>query len=287
MEADEGRAGGGGLPAPRRFGVEVERAICARVAAGESLLAALGGEGMPCYNTVMRWKTRRPAFAAALDAARREAGRPFGGKAKYCEATVEAILERLCDGEGIITMCKDPALPNACTVYRWMQARPEVREAVLLAREIHADRMAELGLAEAMAATPGTARVAEVRLRHLRWYAGRLDPVKYQAARASEPWRAAGRDAPPPAPPEPVVERRWCARAFWIETRADGWRRVRGSHPDPDTGRVVDEPPGEWEPPPPGSEVWRAEQEAAQRARAALWTGGPGAGSSEDPEGWL
>jgi len=252
MEADEGRvASGRGLSPGRRFGAEVERAICARVAAGESLLAACAGEEMPAYETVMRWKTRRPGFAAALDAARREAGRPFGGQVRYCEATVEAILERLCDGDGLVRICQDPALPHASTVYRWMQRRPEVRAEVVLAREIHADRMAELGLDEAMAATPETARVAEVRLRHLRWYAGRLDPVKYQAARASEGWRAKGREAA-----EEPVERRWCARSFWVETRADGWRRVRGSHPDPDTGRVVDEPPGEWRPPPVG---WQAQ----------------------------
>ncbi|HEX7885186.1 MAG TPA: hypothetical protein VF474_04350, partial [Phenylobacterium sp.] len=56
---------------------------------------------------------------------------------------------------------------------------------------------------------------------------------------------------------------------FWLETRADGWRRVRASHADPVTRVVVDEPPGAWEPPPRRPGAVLAGIEAIERRRDA------------------
>lgn len=264
---------------PRRwYGTATEDEILRRVAAGETLHGVCATPEMPAYGVVCGWVKRRPGFGARLDAARRAAGRPFRAPLTgYCEATFEAILERLADGEGMVSICADPAMPHSRTVYRWLRARPELREAVALAREIQGDRLAEEGLGEARAATPQTARLTEVRLRHLRWYAARLAPVKYQTSRAVPAWQAAGWAAEAPQREEVLL-----LRNFWVETRDDGWRRVRASHVDPATREVVDEPGGEWVAPPLGAEEWNRRQLAAKQAREATRVSGPAA----DPEGW-
>ena len=267
-----------GTPPPR-YGPEVEDAIVARVTAGESLHSVCLSEGMPSRQTVGQWVRRRTGFGARLEAAQRAAGRQFKAPASpFCEATFDAIFERLCQGEGMVAICRDPAMPAAPTVYRWMQAREELREAVALAREIHADRVGELAFDEAMAQRALPAGVLDARLRHLRWYSGRLAPVKYGTHKAQEPPKMAE------AQVTAVT-----LRSFWIETREDGWRRVRGSHVDTETRRPVDEPPGEWEPPPKGSEEYlrlRAEAEATRRSYWKTEPGG-GAGSADDDEQWV
>lgn len=232
-----------GTPRPV-YGPEAEEAIVARVAAGESLHSVCLDPAMPSRQTVGEWlKRRRPGFGARLEAAQRAAGRRFRAAASpFCEATFDAIFERLCLGEGLVAICRDPAMPVASTVYRWMQARAELRDAVALAREIHGDRVGELAFDEAMAERALPAGVLDARLRHLRWYAGKLAPVKYGTHKAEA--------APKPVEPPPA----FTLRTFWLETREDGWRRVRGSHADSETRRPVDEPPGEWSPPPAGWE---------------------------------
>jgi hypothetical protein len=179
-------------------------------------------------------------------------GRRFSGSSgapsTYCAETAEAIYERLCAGEAMVRICADPDMPAANTVYAWMQRHDDFCEAVIAAREIAADRLAAQGWEMALAATPKTSRTVEVQLRQLRWYAGKLGPRVYGTLKAVEP---------PEAPERPVVTI-IRARSFRVETRADGWRRVRGSYPDPDTGQVIDEPPGPWNPPPPSEAEWIA-----------------------------
>lgn len=88
-------------------------------------------------------------------------------------------LERLCAGEAMCAICADPSMPAASTVYRWMGEQAAFREAVGLARQIQSDRLAEQGLALAEAATPETAYLTDVRLKHLRWFIVKLWPRKY------------------------------------------------------------------------------------------------------------
>jgi hypothetical protein len=135
---------------------------------------------MPSVRTVRKWIEGRPRFAAAMAAARAEAGRSLSGRtSSYCRTTAEAIFERLCAGEAMGAICADPSMPAASTVYRWMAAEAEFREAVGLARQIQSDRLAEQGLALAEAATPETAYLTDVRLKHLRWFIVKLWPRKY------------------------------------------------------------------------------------------------------------
>ena len=236
---------GGGLAAPaaaarggKGWSAAVADEVVARTLAGETMRGICRDPAMPALRTVKQWMQRRPPFARAIGEARVATGRRFsgsdGGMTRYCAETAEAIFERLCAGEAMVKICEDPDLPVSSCVYRWMRTHDEFREAVEEAREIAADRLAAEGWELAQAATPATARLAEVQLRQLRWHAGKIAPRKYGSFRATEP----------PAAPEPPVVTIIKARSFRVETRADGCRRVRGSYADPETVRLIEEEPG-------------------------------------------
>lgn len=256
-EAERPRASPG-----RRHGPEVEDEIVRRVAAGETLYAVCRDPRMPRYQVALDWTHRREGFGARLEAARREAGRPFRAPwTDYCEATFELILQRLCEGEAMVSICRDPHMPDATTVYRWIRAREDLREQVALAREIQGDRLAELGLETALETTPATARAAEVKLRHLRWHAARLNPVNWAARRLAEA----------PRTPEPPQVDMVVLKTFWLETRpTDGWQRVRTTTIDTETLEPVEVGPseGDWKPPSQGAQTWLDEQELSARRRA-------------------
>jgi hypothetical protein len=110
------------------------------------------------------------------------------------------IFERLCQGEGVLSICHDPDMPAPSTVYRWIAQDRSFREAVALAREIAAEGVFEKGLEICETATPETAYLAHVRLTHLRWGAAKLSPRKYGSLRAQE-----AADAPASRPTEIVV----------------------------------------------------------------------------------
>ena len=174
---------------PSATGAEIVR----RTAAGETLLAISRGPQMPSPTIVSRWIRERPDFRAAMMAAREAGGRSLVGQSTtYCRETAEIIFQRLCAGEGLVRMCReDPTLPVPSTVYRWMAKHEDFREAVGLAREIAAEGFFEKGWELAEGATPETAYLTDVKLKHLRWHAGKLSPRKYGALRPQDP--------PPPA----------------------------------------------------------------------------------------
>ena len=192
----------GDLPAAARRRLHTGRAgygpggvgeILRRVAAGESLHRVCETPGMPAYVTACGWARQREGFRAGLEAARRTAGARFRGPAPhYCEATAVEIFDRLCQGEALIAICEDAHMPTTATVYRWMAHDAALREAVALAREIHGERMGELAFDAAMAVTPADWKAADVKLRHLRGWAGKLAPRRLGPQRAVAPEGAGG-----------------------------------------------------------------------------------------------
>jgi len=163
--------------------------IVRRTAAGETMLAICRDPHMPAATIVFRWMAERPAFREAIDKARREAGRSLFDTSTYCRETAEAIFDRLCAGEGLSRICRDPAMPASITVYRWMAKHEDFRAAVGVAREIAAEGFFEKGWELAEDATPQTAYLTDVRLKHLRWHAGKLSPGKFGAHKPVEPPR--------------------------------------------------------------------------------------------------
>lgn len=145
---------------------ELGAAICRRVAAGESLRSICRADPtMPTGKTVWNWARSHRAFrlmkAHALSVARARslaaqrardaarfakvgAGRRVAWNAGldgYDEEIADAICERLVVGEGLTSICRDPAMPSIGTVYYWMRRYPEFVEQV---------RAMKAGVAEAM-----------------------------------------------------------------------------------------------------------------------------------------
>jgi terminase small subunit-like protein len=168
---------------------EVAAAVVAGTRAGKVLREVCAEPGMPSVRGVVRWAAERPAFGAALRAAREAAGLGLlgGPRFSYCAETGEAICARLCAGEAMVAILRDVEMPGYSTLYRWLRDVPEFREAVGLARDIQGLRLAELGWEDACSVTPETAFAMRVKLEHLRWYAGKLAPKKYGPMKAVEP----------------------------------------------------------------------------------------------------
>jgi hypothetical protein len=240
---DDGFDDGGGVPASEadgrrwlRYSAQVARRIVARTARGETLASIGRDPEMPAARVVQAWLSKRPEFAAAMREARAVAGAPLRGRrSSYCAATASAIVVRLCEGEAMRSILAGADMPAYSTVYRWLLNEPEFASAVALARRIQGDRLAEEGWELALAGTPETAYLTEVRLKHLRWYAGKLSPRKYGAFRPF--------DVHPEDRDENGRKRLDILyRHFEIEVGEDGVKRVVSWCPNPDTGEAEREP---------------------------------------------
>ena len=231
-----------------RWSVALGRRICARVAGGEVLYAMLREDGMPTAQTVGTWARERPDFAEALAQARRNGGRPSrpdgkggvqwgGGVWTYCEATAHEIFERLCEGQSLTAIARDPTMPSLSTICYWRRRMPEFEQTVRTGREIQAEMFCDLGWELAGSATPETAFVTQVQLTQLRWMSGVMAPRTYRL-KMVEPER-----------PREVVTALY--RRFEIEIDPQtGLRTVVGYCPNPETGEVEREDVPGWRPPP-------------------------------------
>lgn len=88
------------------------------------------------------------------------------------EATREAILERLADGEGLVAICKTEGMPNRKTVQRWQDSDPEFDVAVTRAREVGMLSRAEQAVMDAK--TAEDAQKGRLAFDAERWYIGKL-----------------------------------------------------------------------------------------------------------------
>jgi len=199
----DGGAGGPGRSGARREAVtwspQVAEAICARVAAGGSLSALEREAGFPTRTAVSYWRRTRPDFAERLGAAQKRARlaarvadreaeaarlvqprrRDGGRKSTYTPAIGEAICERLADGQSVIAIARDPAMPCAGTIYRWLQRHADFQEMYVEAREAQGDDLFDEAREVGLAATPKTVWVARLQFDIIRWQTARLAPRKY------------------------------------------------------------------------------------------------------------
>lgn len=88
------------------------------------------------------------------------------------QATEESILERLANGESLVSICKDEGMPARMTVQRWQDADEQFDVAVTRAREagmfVRAERAVEAAKSAVDASLGRLAFDAE------RWYVGKL-----------------------------------------------------------------------------------------------------------------
>jgi hypothetical protein len=122
---------------------EVAERILAGLTEGLGLRVICRQPGMPTRANVMRWMRARPDFAAAVEGARiyggfERHGRPRG----YAGEAAERIYLRLCAGEPLREICRDPTLPSRSSVHNWMRADPELAEDLAFGRETAAGERA-------------------------------------------------------------------------------------------------------------------------------------------------
>jgi hypothetical protein len=224
-----------GRAEPARFSQALADLLCARVAAGESQVAICAEDGMPCRATLWRWTLEHHEFGQAFRRARvaggvdQANGRPCG----YSDVVAAEIYARLCEGESLVSVCEDPAMPAMSTVYGWRRRFSAFDEALRTAREVQAERFCDLGWEIAKKVTPETAKATAVKLAHLRWTAAVLSPKRFGRLKAL--------DADVPAGPTLQV----ALRTFKAEPGPDGRMRVVSYTPNPETGQVERQVRGE------------------------------------------
>jgi len=190
---------GPGIGSGVGYSAELAWAICARVAAGESLRRICEGPGMPHRTTVRLWANRRPEFAQALAAAQRtwrlarrrrdreaEVARrarpkaPRGGRdSAYTSEVGEEVCWRLAHGESLIGIARDPGMPCVGAVYRWLHRHDEFREMYEEARRQQADYLFDEAREVALEATARTVAADRLRFDVTRWQTSRLAARKY------------------------------------------------------------------------------------------------------------
>jgi len=166
-----------------KFSAELARRILRRVAQGEPLLAICAEPGMPTHGSVRNWaKTRKP-FGRALALAREAAAADDPANVGFCPDTAREIFARLCEGEPLYHICRDPRMPGKSTVYRWRERNADFDRSIRLAREVWAETVAEESLEAARAVTPETAFATKVRLEHERWLVTARAPRRFGRVR--------------------------------------------------------------------------------------------------------
>jgi len=238
---------GGGAPAKwvrRRevvhWSAELGAAICERVAAGELLYAVCREAGMPTPQSVARWAKERPEFGEELRLARVCGGRPAqggGGVWTYCKETADEVFDRLCEGESLTAIGRDPTMPSLSTLFYWRKRFAEFEGAVQVAMRIRAERFCDLGWELAMEATPETAYLTHVRLAQLRWTAGVMAPRHFRT-KLAEPEK------------QPEVRTILFRHFQREEDPVTGEVKVVAYCPNPETGRMEREDTPGWRPPP-------------------------------------
>ncbi len=116
---------------------------------------------------------------------------------QYSPEIVDAICERMTNGQGLLKICTDPEMPGRVTVYRWLEANPDFKQRFARAREAQMDFYAEQILSIAFdesgdiildqgkdgktSSVANHAKVQRDRLKvdSLKWIASRLFPKRY------------------------------------------------------------------------------------------------------------
>lgn len=213
---------------PAWYTPERARALCARIAEGETLRSICAEPGMPGEPTIFKHLRRNPDFADAYRKARggalrneairtgahlprrprpkdpRKPGRP----SRFTPKMVATLCARLAEGETLTAICEDPAMPSMASVHKWLRQDVPFRRDYLQARQVQADRLFDELRDVARAATPRTVAVARLNCDVIRWQAARLAPRRY-GYYAGEELEAERRDEEGGSAPWTVVIRQF------------------------------------------------------------------------------
>ena len=100
-----------------------------------------------------------------------------GRPSKFTDALASAICERLSEGESLVRICDDGAMPARRTVLKWMTTDPNFCTSIARAREEQAEHLAEEIVT--IADTCTDPHKARLQIDARKWYASKLAPKKY------------------------------------------------------------------------------------------------------------
>ncbi|MEO8114056.1 MAG: hypothetical protein ABI655_06730, partial [Phenylobacterium sp.] len=86
---------------------------------------------------------------------------------------------RLVEGESLVAIGRDPAMPCRETILHWVARYPVFEEMYILARRLQADALFDEAREVALAATPKTVWAQRLKFDAIRWRTARLAPRKY------------------------------------------------------------------------------------------------------------
>lgn len=89
----------------------------------------------------------------------------------------DEICERIANGESLRSICKDDYMPDASSVYRWLDGYEDFREQYAHARAKQADTYADQIVT--IADTADDANKARLKIDARKWVASKLLPKKY------------------------------------------------------------------------------------------------------------
>lgn len=147
--------------------------IMLRVGRGEGLRRMVDGDPtLPGMKTVARWRREHPEFDRVLKismevVARRRARR-------RCAALTEIILARIIRGASLHSLGREPDMPCARTLYRWIAENPQFARMVAMACEDRQDTLVHEVLAVSRNVTPGAETATLRRMTALKKQVGRL-----------------------------------------------------------------------------------------------------------------
>jgi len=97
----------------------------------------------------------------------------------FSQDIADKICERMIEGEDLVEICKDPAMPSRATVYRWMAEHPAFETQCARAREGLADFEANKIAKLAESCTELNAHSTKVKLSALQWLAAKRAPKRW------------------------------------------------------------------------------------------------------------
>lgn len=68
---------------------------------------------------------------------------PVGRPTDYSPELINEICDRIANGEPLVRICREEAMPNVVTVYRWLNKYPEFSNLYAKAKDAAADTLAE------------------------------------------------------------------------------------------------------------------------------------------------
>jgi len=114
----------------------------------------------------------------------KDVGHPkMGRPTTYNDKLIDTFLDRIMDGRGLVSVCKDPDMPRKSTVYQWLadSEKKDFVDRYIKACKIRAEVIAEnmIDKIESVELDKDAIAQARLELDAKKWFLAKLHPTKY------------------------------------------------------------------------------------------------------------